>query len=526
MAQVKFVYTDSVKFTALTEKDAGTLYFLSDSRQLFKGAERFGGGVYKAVTAFPAIAEAERNTLYVNTATGEVQFFDGTAMVTVVKPLATAVSGAGDDAHTVTSKALVDYVADQIKNLNTGALADRVTSVEGRMTTAEGKITAAEKAIADNKAAADKAIETANAEIAKKANDADLAAVAKSGKAADVAVADEAGKIEATDVEGALAEIVGKIEDAEAAGAVTVETATDPAQAGVYVIKQNGKEVGRVNIPKDMVATAGEIVKENATGDAGTFIKLTIANGEPFYIDVKDLIEYNAVESSDEITLTDTNHVIKAEIKAVSGAKLTDGTVAKTKLDKAVQASLDKADTAIQSLDSVVAKATTIAGVDLQDSITADELRTALNVADGAEVNQNAISNVKVGEVTVAADSKTDTVEIAAGEGIAVTADAATKKVTVATTGLATDEAVKKVAADLADEVSRAKEAEAANKTAAATAQAAADKANKDLAAEVERAEAAEQANATAAAEAKAAATQALTDAKAYTDSALTWGSL
>lgn len=526
MALVKFVYTDAVKFAALAEKDAGTLYFVQDERAIYRGAERFGGGVYKAVTAFPAVAEAERNTLYVNTITGEVQFFDGAAMITVVKPLATTVSGAGDDVHTVTSKALVDYVADQIKNLNTGALADRVTAVEGRVTTAEGKITAAEKAITDNKAAADKAFEAANAEIAKKANDADLAAVAKSGKAADVAIADEAGKLDATDVEAAIAEIVGKVEAVQEAGAVTVETATDPAQAGVYVIKQNGKEVGRVNIPKDMVATAGEIVKQNAAGEAGTFIKLTIANGEPFYIDVKDLIEYNSVESSDEITLTDTNHVIKAEIKAVSGTKLTDGTVAKAKLDKAVQTSLDKADSAIQSLDSVVAKTTTIAGVDLQDNITADELRTALNVADGAEVNQNAVSNIKVGEVTVAADSKTDTIEITAGEGIAVTADAATKKVTVATTGLATDEAVKKVASDLADEIARAKEAEGLNKTAAATAQAAADKANKDLAAEVERAEAAEQANATAAAEAKAAAAQALTDAKKYTDSALTWGSL
>lgn len=49
-----------------------------------------------------------------------------------------------------------------------------------------------------------------------------------------------------------------------------------------------------------------------------------------------------------------------------------------------------------------------------------------------AEVNQNAFSNVKVGTTTIAADAKTDTVEIAAGDHISITADAASKKVTIA----------------------------------------------------------------------------------------------
>lgn len=48
------------------------------------------------------------------------------------------------------------------------------------------------------------------------------------------------------------------------------------------------------------------------------------------------------------------------------------------------------------------------------------------------EKNQNAFSNVKVGESTIAAGTATDTVEIAAGDNISVTADAETKKVTIA----------------------------------------------------------------------------------------------
>lgn len=55
-------------------------------------------------------------------------------------------------------------------------------------------------------------------------------------------------------------------------------------------------------------------------------------------------------------------------------------------------------------------------------------------VASGAEVNQNAYSNVKVGTTTVAADSKTDTLELVAGNNITITPDATNDKITIAAT--------------------------------------------------------------------------------------------
>ena len=55
-------------------------------------------------------------------------------------------------------------------------------------------------------------------------------------------------------------------------------------------------------------------------------------------------------------------------------------------------------------------------------------------IAAGAEVNQNAFSNVKVGGTTVAADSKTDTLELVAGSNITLTPDATNDKVTIAAT--------------------------------------------------------------------------------------------
>lgn len=49
-----------------------------------------------------------------------------------------------------------------------------------------------------------------------------------------------------------------------------------------------------------------------------------------------------------------------------------------------------------------------------------------------AEANQNAFSNVLVGSTTVTADSKTDTLTLAAGSNITITPDAANDKITIA----------------------------------------------------------------------------------------------
>lgn len=61
--------------------------------------------------------------------------------------------------------------------------------------------------------------------------------------------------------------------------------------------------------------------------------------------------------------------------------------------------------------------------------------KSKLNGIDaGAEVNQNAFSNITVGSTTVAADSKTDTLTLAAGSNVTLTPDAANDKITIAAT--------------------------------------------------------------------------------------------
>ena len=81
----------------------------------------------------------------------------------------------------------------------------------------------------------------------------------------------------------------------------------------------------------------------------------------------------------------------------------------------------------------------TALGIPAQDTTYSDATsatdKTKLNgVATGAEVNQNAYSNVKVGTTTIAADSKTDTLEIVAGSNITITPDMTNDKITIAAT--------------------------------------------------------------------------------------------
>jgi hypothetical protein len=134
-----------------------------------------------------------------------------------------------------------------------------------------------------------------------------------------------------------------------------------------YTISQGGTEIGKINIPKDLVVSAGEVVTNPDDQHVGTFIKLTIANQTtPIYINVADLVDaYTAAANATQVqvAISDTN-VVSATIvadgvgstelaaNAVTTAKITDKNVTKAKLAEAVQTSLGKADTAVQTVVS------------------------------------------------------------------------------------------------------------------------------------------------------------------------------
>ena len=173
MGLVKFVSTDVAGFSGISPKDADTLYFVSDERRIYKGDIPFSGGIYTTVAEFPGTGNI--NTLYVNTDTGEVAYWNGTTYQTVVPATGKSISGTGDNNHLATTKAVVDYVATQVGDLDVGALEGRVTTLEGEMDAAQASITTitgdGEGSIAKAETDAIAAAKTyTDQEVAKKAN--------------------------------------------------------------------------------------------------------------------------------------------------------------------------------------------------------------------------------------------------------------------------------------------------------------------------------------------------------------------
>lgn len=70
-------------------------------------------------------------------------------------------------------------------------------------------------------------------------------------------------------------------------------------------------------------------------------------------------------------------------------------------------------------------------GLSTNDYTTAEKNKLS-GIASGAEVNQNAFSNVIVGSTTVAADTAADTLTLVAGNNVTLTPDATNDKITIA----------------------------------------------------------------------------------------------
>lgn len=127
------------------------------------------------------------------------------------------------------------------------------------------------------------------------------------------------------------------------------------AFSAVYHLTKNGANVGSaINIPKDMVVSSGSVETfksgELPTGvnTPGTYIVLILANAtsDKLYIKVDDLIEYVTGGSGEndaiQINVTSDTHKVSASVK--------DGSLTLAMLSSAVQTSLNKADSAVQSV--------------------------------------------------------------------------------------------------------------------------------------------------------------------------------
>ena len=292
------------------------------------------------------------------------------------------------------------------------------------------------------------------------ANDVVLAAVAATGAAGDVSVLDAAGNFQSTDVEGALAELATAAGGGVASKTVYItETAGSSSDAfskryGVYQGANGsssspvvGEKLADIDIPKDMVVEAGEVVdvvfvaadnslhEGSASGpdvtteikgsgtatsaDAGKYIKLTIANAASSHLWIKatDLVDIYTVEAGAtqvQLAISNSNEISATLVaggvsatelasNAVTTAKILDANVTTAKIaddavtaDKVSIAAHSEANAAQAGADGLLVSVTTtdgqVSGVSASIAANTYEAYGAVSTAIGALDTANDVS--------------------------------------------------------------------------------------------------------------------------------------
>lgn len=250
--------------------------------------------------------------------------------------------------------------------------------------------------------------------------------------------------------------------------AYTLTKSTSTDYAAVYRLQKDGTNVGEaINIPKDMVVESGKVVwgsyadgtftpatdKKNAT----PYVELTLANStaNKIYIAVADLVNEHKAGTGIEITNnTDGTRTIGLtsavnlkinqsihgfgvdadDSKALAALVNAGGSIPAFHVGDGLDINATETDALLKINDDTIAKINTAKTQSDTNKTNLDALIKRVDgiVATGGEANQDAYSNIKVGSTTLAATSKTDTVEFAGSSLISVTGSTdAGKKVTI-----------------------------------------------------------------------------------------------
>lgn len=251
--------------------------------------------------------------------------------------------------------------------------------------------------------------------------------------------------------------------------AYTLTKSTSTDYAAVYHLQKDGANVGEaINIPKDMVVESGKVVwgsyadgtftpatdKTNAT----PYVELTLANSSAnkIYIAVADLVNEhkagtgisitNNTDGTRTIGLTDAVNlkinrsihgfgVQTTDSKALAALINAGGSIPAFHVGDGLDINATKTDALLKINDDTIAKINTAKTQSDTNKTNLDALTRRVDgiVATGGEANQDAYSNIKVGSTTLAATSKTDTVEFVGSSIITITGSTdAGKKVKIA----------------------------------------------------------------------------------------------
>ena len=109
--------TSAVYYAAEEDSlSADSLYFLTDTHEIYKGAVPFTESVVIYSGSEPS--SPARRKIYINSATGEGKIYTGTEWQTVIKPIESTVTP--DGTNPINSAAVIAYVTEQINNVTGG----------------------------------------------------------------------------------------------------------------------------------------------------------------------------------------------------------------------------------------------------------------------------------------------------------------------------------------------------------------------------------------------------------------------
>ena len=273
MANVKFLTGSYAQYVSLTQKSDDTLYFI-DNGQIYKGATSYTDQIV-VVSALPNTLVAGK--VYVNTTDKSVTYYDGTTSTVVIPETIGTIGDATPDTDLANVKAIKDFVAAEIAKIP--AQVDYTVTITDE-TAGTGEKT--KQTIKQGKTGSEKEIGT-------------------------IVVPDLKMEVKATPNDGYLK---------------------------TYQFTYGTGTTFEVDIPKDLVVTAGEVIVVSDESPVsgltnGTYLKLTIANqSTPVYINTNSLVDVytgKTVTDGVSVTISDTNEISAALVgKAVSESNLAD----------------------------------------------------------------------------------------------------------------------------------------------------------------------------------------------------------
>lgn len=139
MANVNFKYGAYADYQKLAVKDSNTLYFTTDTLQIFKGATEYTKSV-KMVSALPESGQVQ-GVVYLRTNDFTLHTYNGTEYVQLTKGAVTTIPASGATDTTVpTTKAVADYVNDKIAGVvgGKGVFVTDVSYESGVLSVAKG----------------------------------------------------------------------------------------------------------------------------------------------------------------------------------------------------------------------------------------------------------------------------------------------------------------------------------------------------------------------------------------------------